>query len=541
MIHEVQQGSPEWLALRAKHFTASEAPAMLGVSKYQSRTDLLRQKALGTEPTVDAGTQARFDAGHAAEATAREMAEDILGEELYPATVTNTVDGVPLLASLDGLTMDESTVWEHKLWSESLAKQIAAGELDQMYTAQIEQQLLVTGAGKCLFMASDGTAAKYAWMWYHPNQKLRAEVITGWKQFRAELADYRPTEPLNVLQAAAIDDLPVLAIQISGTVTASNLVPWREAVVARIAAINTDLQTDQDFADADHMVKFLDDGEKRLDLVKSQAQAQAADIDAVFRAIDQIKAEMRTKRLTLDKLVKARKDSIRVEIMQAAQANLAEHVATLNAAIGHHFMPAQQADFAGAMRGKKSISSLRDAVDTELARAKIAASEVATRIQINVKDFAHHREDYGYLFTDLAQLVLKSPDDFANAVIARINEHKAKEAAKLEAQRERIHAEERARIEHEQVEAAMVPMPVAAKDEPSASVQTDTDARIKLGDINAAIAPLTITADGLAQIGFPHVGNERAAKLYRAADFPAIRAKLASLVQRATIEQRIAA
>ena len=39
------QGSPEWLALRAKRFCASEAPAMLGLSKKLSRNDLLRKGA----------------------------------------------------------------------------------------------------------------------------------------------------------------------------------------------------------------------------------------------------------------------------------------------------------------------------------------------------------------------------------------------------------------------------------------------------------------------------------------------------------------
>jgi predicted phage-related endonuclease len=46
-------------------------------------------------------------------------------------------------------------------------------------------------------------------------------------------------------------------------------------------------------------------GEKRLALVKSQALAQTASIDELFRTIDALKEEMRSKRLTLDKLVKA--------------------------------------------------------------------------------------------------------------------------------------------------------------------------------------------------------------------------------------------
>jgi hypothetical protein len=43
---------------------------------------------------------------------------------------------------------------------------------------------------------------------------------------------------------------------------------------------------------------------------------------------------------------------------------------------------------------------------------------------------------------------------------------------------------------------------------------------MRLGDINNAIAPLSIDAAGLARMGFPHVATDKAAKLYRAEDFP---------------------
>lgn len=54
----------------------------------------------------------------------------------------------------------------------------------------------------------------------------------------------------------------------------------------------------------------------------------------------------------------------------------------------------------------------------------------------------------------------------------------------------------------------------------------DNGPRIKLGVLNACIAPLSISADGLAELGFPHVATEKAAKLYRASDWPAICAAL---------------
>ena len=42
-ILSFHQGSPEWAAHRAKHFNASDAPAMLGCSPYMTRSELLHR------------------------------------------------------------------------------------------------------------------------------------------------------------------------------------------------------------------------------------------------------------------------------------------------------------------------------------------------------------------------------------------------------------------------------------------------------------------------------------------------------------------
>ena len=125
-IIQVLQGSDDWLKIRADHYTASEAPAAMGESKYVTRTELMRQKLTGMYQEVDDAKQALFDSGHAAENAARSIAEGIIGSELYPVTCSLEVDGLPLLASLDGLTMD-GIIWEHKLFSESLAADVRSG------------------------------------------------------------------------------------------------------------------------------------------------------------------------------------------------------------------------------------------------------------------------------------------------------------------------------------------------------------------------------------------------------------------------------
>lgn len=459
--HDLIQGSSEWHAHRRNHFNASEAAAMLGISPYLSRSDLIRQKATGIDPEHGSTTQALFQAGHDAEAAARGIAESFLQEDLYPVTASLSIDGLPLSASLDGLTMDGEAAWEHKLANAKLMESLRTGVIPEQYHPQMEQQMLITGAKRILFMASDGTFDNCAHAWDHGDPELRAKILAGWRQFAADVAAYVPQEVIPAPVVAAPDELPALLVELVGEVRSTNLTTWQQAVTARIQSISTDLQTDEDFAVAEKTVKFLDDGEKRLDVVKSQALAQTASIDDLFRTIDSLKAEMRAKRLNLDKLVKARKESIRGEIVQEGVKAFADHIAALNAQIGKPYMPPVPADFAGSIKGKKTVASLRDGVATELARAKIAANDIAGRITINLATLRERASDHAHLFPDTAQIVLKQPDDLASLITARIADH----AAKMEAERQRIFEQERARAEAESAAKALAEAARIAREE----------------------------------------------------------------------------
>lgn len=502
-VIDAPQGSPEWLAIRAKHFTASEAPAMLGISKYKTRQELLREKATGLTEEVDANKQRRFDKGHEAEAVARPLAESYLQEDLFPATGATEIDGLPLLASFDGLTMDESVVWENKLENADLVAMIESGDLDGTYWPQVEQQLLVSGAGRALFTICDGNTIT-GQLWYESKPERRAQLIAGWKQFAEDMANYQHVEAAPVAVAAPIRELPALQVEITGAVTASNLETWKDIVTERIAGIKTNLQTDQDFADADSMVKFLDEGEKRIDLVKAQAQANAADIDRVFRALDEIKASMKAKRLELDKLVTKRKETIKVEIMQAGRDQLAAHIAGLNRRLGKVQMPTIAADWAGAIKGKRNLQSMRDSVDALVAAKKIESNEIADRIDANLKAIAAEAE-HAFLFNDVATLAMKQPDDLALIIKTRIADHKAEQERRLEAERQRIRQEEEAKATAKaKAEAEEAERQRKAAEEAAARIEQDRRS-VEQAAITQAQAGLTLT--GTTQEPAPTLGQ----------------------------------
>lgn len=465
-IHSVIQGSEAWHALRANYFTASETPAMMGASKQMKRTELLHAKKTGLDRDVSWWVQKYlFDKGHEAEGKARPILEARIGEDLFPVVGTKG----DLLASLDGCTMLGETLFEHKMWNEQLAADVLAGTLDPHYYWQLEQQLLVSGAEKVIFVCSDGTEDNFVSMEYAPVPGRAATLVAGWKQFQADLLDFTPAEVLPEAVGKTPESLPALRIEVTGMVTASNLEQFKAHSLAVFDAINTNLETDQHFADAEKTVKWCGDVEERLAAAKQHALSQTESIDALFRTIDEISAEARTKRLMLDKLVKARKVSIREDIVMGAAKALQTHIDQINTSLGGKArMPAVPADFAGAIKGKKSISSLRDAADSELARAKIAASQIGDSIRTNLASYDELAASHAFLFNDLQQLVLKDKDDLVALIKVRISDHQKAEEVKAEAQRERIRKEELQRIEDE-TKAKAVIEPTPAQPAPTAS------------------------------------------------------------------------
>ncbi|QKZ05863.1 YqaJ viral recombinase family protein [Pseudomonas eucalypticola] len=465
-IHHVTQGSAEWHALRAKYNTASEAPAMMGASKYQSRTELLNAKKTGIVPEVTAQLQRIFDRGHVTEAQARPLAEDLVGEDLFPIVATEG----NLLASMDGATMLGDTLFEHKLWNESLVAQVRAGELEPHYYWQLEQQLLVGAAERVIFVCSDGTPENFVHMEYRAVPGRAEQLIEGWKQFEQDLANHQVVEVVAEVVGTAPESLPALRIEVTGMVTASNLEQFKAHSLAVIGAINTDLQTDQHFADADKTVKWCGEAESRLAAAKQHALSQTESIDLLFRTIDQISEQVRAKRLELEKLVKARKVAIRDEIVITAAKALHEHVEKINASFaGRVRMPAVPADFAGVIKGKKGIKGLRDAADTELARAKIEASQIGDSIRANLQSLDTLAKDHLFLFNDLQQLVMKANDDLVALIKVRIDEHQKAEEERLEKQREAIRQEEAAKLAAAAAKPAPAPAAVAEPVKPSAA------------------------------------------------------------------------
>ena len=556
IIHQVQQGSPEWHDLRArvKH-TASDLAAIRGHSKYKTRAQAIREAATGIKEEVSEFMQRKFDEGHATEALARAILEKRIGEDLYPATATT--DDEYLLASSDGATMIGTDGFEHKLLNADVVEQIKLGKLDPMYTDQMDQQAVVFGFERIFFVCSDGTEDNFHVCEYYPpnRDELEKQIRADWEQFDKDVAAYVPevTEAKPILTANPIEHLPALVIEVTGRVTHSNLIEFKSAATAVISSIKTELATDQDFVDATAAVKYLKDVEDKAKQAKQNALDQTESIAALHRALDEVIKMAGDVRKSLDKKISEEKDKRKAELVTAANQELVNHIMALNDRLGVAYMPRITAPFGEVIKGLKTLDSMKDKISVALANAKVEANAVADRIEANRKTV----EDMS-LLPDFAQVCTKAPEDFAALLAMRVAQRKAAEEKRLEQERERIRAEEQAKAQREAAEALRKQQmqeaeterarreaehkanverinaeQAAAKRRPAEpetqtvaavvtpAIANDCLTTIKLGEICTRLG-FNVTADFLASLGVPPVATEKNAKLYDAAKFPTI-------------------
>jgi predicted phage-related endonuclease len=520
-IHNLVQGSPEWQAFRLEHFGASEAAAMLGISSRVKRTELLHMKHTGTAQEFSDWVQEHIlDHGHYVEALARPLVEDMIGTELYPVTCS---DGL-LSASCDGLTMAEDVAFEHKQWNEALAAAIADAQLPEEYMPQPQQIMMVTGCSKVVFVCSDGTLDNFVHIDVLPDPAWQERIRAGWAQFAADLAAYEPRQYTPKPEAEPIMSLPALAIQIRGEVAASNLPAFQARADRFIASIKTDLVTDEDFANAEATVRFCEKAESDLEVSKRAVLEQTADIAEVMRTIDHVREQLRAKRLVLERTVKDKKELIKAGILANAKQAFADHVATLEKEIAPLRLVFQARDFAGAMKNKRTLATLQDAVDTELANGKIAVDALAAAVRGRLAWYRENAADHEFLFADLQAIIQKPDEDFQMVVHTRIDTHKrtAAEKARQDAQFDAAPAAAAA------MESAPAPAPAAQVTRIVAArpaAVSSTPPSLRLGQISERLG-FPLTGEFLGKLGFAPAATDKSARLYHERDFPSMCAAL---------------
>jgi len=464
--HDLIQGSPEWHQFRFNHHGASEAAAMLGLSKKTTRTALLHMKHTGMQKEFSDWVQANIlDKGHEVEALARPLVAAIIGRELYPVTCSMG----KLSASCDGLTMDDSVAFEHKQFNQTLFSNVLRGNLPDEHMPQCQQVLMVTGAEKIIFVVSNGTVEHLAHMEVMPDPVWFERINAGWDQFERDLAAYIPAEIKEMPKAVVSIDLPTLFVHARGEITEHNMEAFGLALTGRLAEVRSiELVTDQDFSNAKDAAKQFRDTAKAIALSKEAMLAQTETIGEAARKMDAWAKDLNATALQLEKDVEREDLAKKAEMVGAANNALTAHIAQLEAETVPIKLNLLSPRFADAIKGKRNYTAMQDAINTALANATIAADFCAKDIRSKLAWCKENAAGMDALFPDLPQIITKQMDDFTLLISTRIDTHKAEQDKRIEEERQRIQKEEEAKAAAKVVEAAKVADPVAKVEEVSA-------------------------------------------------------------------------
>lgn len=176
-----------------------------------------------------------------------------------------------------------------------------------------------------------------------------------------------------------------LAIKVRGEVLSSNFDEWKLDLIAKIQAVNTELSTDSQFAQAQSDVKTFKAAEQALKKTKEAAISQASDIQRLFSSIDEVSAEVRQVRLSLERQIKQRKAEIKDDFIELGIANIRKYIELQ----GPEFRSIDHSDylerslFVEATKYRANIRSLQGAIDDACARIRTQIDERAAMVRAN--------------------------------------------------------------------------------------------------------------------------------------------------------------
>jgi len=227
-----------------------------------------------------------------------------------------------------------------------------------------------------------------------------------------------------------------LIIKLTGEIQSSNFDEWKNDLIDQIQSTNTELTTDDDFVDATMHVKQFKAAEKSLKEAKQSAIDQAADIQNLFAAIDEISEEARQVRLLLERKIKARKLEIKEEIIRSGIEVVDKFIEQQSA----DFLQTENSGyldrnrFASAVRGKAGIRGMQTAIDLLCDEIKLEISKKAAAVTDNGSAIDSLPGRYQLLFQDRNSLLALTKPELELTIDKRIALYN-KENTRVEAQK----------------------------------------------------------------------------------------------------------
>jgi putative phage-type endonuclease len=190
----MKQQTKEWLEFRRTRVGASDAAAILGISPWTTRNQLLKQKANGVEKASTPEMRHGLESENAARSLFQSMTG--IGTEQPDCLISPTLPWQ--IASLDGLSSDGLVGLEIKTSkTQELYEMAKSNIIPPHYMAQIQHQWsVVPGMSKHFYMVYDSLVDDAVIIETKKDQDYIDHMVKLEKEFWLELMDTLPTQEM---------------------------------------------------------------------------------------------------------------------------------------------------------------------------------------------------------------------------------------------------------------------------------------------------------------------------------------------------------
>ena len=212
-------------------------------------------------------------------------------------------------------------------------------------------------------------------------------------------------------------EIITLTIEAKGEIISSNFPAFAEMVRERLAEINRDLKTDEDFDQADADAKAIAGAESALKLAKAKALQDAEQLHALFEKIYDLSGDLAKARLDLSKQINAQKENVKTEIIEEALASF-----DIDASLARkHYING----LATEIKGKRTMDSMRKACRIYATTQQVLIT--ACRKLLDSFEKAHGAD----LISDRRTLELEKPEGLEAELRRRFEAKRAADEKKI--------------------------------------------------------------------------------------------------------------
>lgn len=221
-----------------------------------------------------------------------------------------------------------------------------------------------------------------------------------------------------------------LILNINGEVEASNFSEYKTLWLEKLEGVDLAPQTDEEYADAEVFAKSCKAAEDAIKDARERATAEVQDISLLFQEMEEVSVKLRDVRLALNKEVKAEKERKKSEVIADAVSEIDGYITNgverRHGAYLNGFFRVDHDGFSAAVKGKRSIERIKEAVGAEADRQMQIISDHCQVGEENFKLITGGEENHIHLFPDINDVLLKPADEVKAMLKGRLAEYQLK-------------------------------------------------------------------------------------------------------------------